>query len=252
MIKRVKDYVAFSKLNKEYRDIKKFCDNYLNTTYTINKDYSVDVHGNAYLRNAGLTKIPVKFNKIDGKFDCSLNELTSLKNCPNIVNGDFDFEENQITSLEYFPTHIQGKVNGSHNQITDISKIQNMNIKSLDLERNYLTNISPEQYKYTRTNRCPIDRFLGILSTPHLLDIRVFDVTKKQELCERVEEFEVIKNGNEIDMISLNSLFDYYDKKFLKDFIIEKIQLIKYSDTTVYRIDIDHKSNDPAYIIINQ
>lgn len=36
----------------------------------------------------------------------------------------------------------------------------------------------------------------------------------KEDLLERLEEFEVIKD-NQIDMISLNNLYDFYNKKFI-------------------------------------
>lgn len=46
---------------------------------------------------------------------------------------------------------------------------------------------------------------------------KYFDITRK-ELEERFEEFEVVKN-NKIDMVSLNSLFDFYDKYFDEDLL---------------------------------
>jgi len=46
---------------------------------------------------------------------------------------------------------------------------------------------------------------------------KYFDI-KRKELEERFEEFEVVKN-NKIDMISLNSLFDFYDKYFDEELI---------------------------------
>lgn len=36
----------------------------------------------------------------------------------------------------------------------------------------------------------------------------------KEDLLDRLEEFEVIKD-NQIDMISLNNLYDFYNKKFI-------------------------------------
>ncbi len=39
------------------------------------------------LYNKRLTKLPLKFNKINGYFDCGYNKLTSLEGSPIEVNG---------------------------------------------------------------------------------------------------------------------------------------------------------------------
>ena len=53
--------------------------------------YVVNVSENVYLSRKGLTSIDVKFNKIEGDFDCSDNDLKSLEGCPEIVDGNFLF-----------------------------------------------------------------------------------------------------------------------------------------------------------------
>jgi len=248
MIKKVKDFLGFSEHNKEYKRIKKHCDLHYPDNYKINNDLSVDVYMSIFLENESLTEIPFKFNIVKGNFDCSHNELKNLKNCPNEIYGDFTFSVNNIDSLEYFPSVVTGNVNGFFNKITDISKLDNMNIKFVDMERNYLTNITVDQSKRTRTNRCPIDYLIGIIAGKHCLDIKIVgNVKNRLEIVERLDEFEVIKNGNEIDMISLNTLFDYYGKKFLKDYIIERISSIKLSDDPTHRPE----DNIQAYKIIN-
>ena len=73
---------------------------------TINTDGSLDVDGNVWLDELELTEIPLKFNKINGSFDCACNQLTNLKNCPNEVNGYFNCSYNQLTSLEGCPKEV--------------------------------------------------------------------------------------------------------------------------------------------------
>ena len=70
-------------------NIHKICRKYYIMNYTINLDGSVDVKGDVLLCDMYLKEIPLKFNKVSGHFDCSDNELTSLKNCPNKVNKYF-------------------------------------------------------------------------------------------------------------------------------------------------------------------
>ena len=86
----------------------------------INEDLTVDVRVNVQLSYKKLSKIPVKFNKIDGYFDLTHNDLTSLKGCPEIVKGEFDCDENQLTSLEYCPKEVGGTFRCDDNKITSL------------------------------------------------------------------------------------------------------------------------------------
>ncbi|MCW3498693.1 leucine-rich repeat domain-containing protein [Burkholderia cenocepacia] len=75
--------------------------------YTVNKDdMSVNVSISVDLSERGLKLIPIKFRFVDGDFDCSFNELKSLKNCPKKIAGSFNCSVNQITSLEFGPAEI--------------------------------------------------------------------------------------------------------------------------------------------------
>ncbi len=67
--------------------------------YTINPDHSIDVDGDVDISNKGLTKLPLKFGKVSGYFNCTNNKLTNLKGMSS-VGGNFDFSGNNITSLE--------------------------------------------------------------------------------------------------------------------------------------------------------
>ena len=55
-----------------------------------------------------LTKLPpiLKDITVNGWFDCSLNSLTSLENCPKIVIGNFYCSYNNLTSLEGAPQKV--------------------------------------------------------------------------------------------------------------------------------------------------
>jgi hypothetical protein len=66
-----------------------FCEKYLKN-YTINLDDTIDVNGSVHLwkKLGKMEKLPVKFEKVSGDFDCEWNKLTTLENCPNYVGGD--------------------------------------------------------------------------------------------------------------------------------------------------------------------
>jgi hypothetical protein len=69
-----------------------FCQNYLkNVDYTINHDDTIDVDDNVFLffELGNMKKLPVKFGKVSGFFDCRMNNLTTLEYCPKYIGGNY-------------------------------------------------------------------------------------------------------------------------------------------------------------------
>jgi hypothetical protein len=59
------------------------------------------------LSNKDLTKLPKDLSKeVVGGFDCSYDQLTSLKGAPKKVNGFFNCNYNRLTTLEGGPKYI--------------------------------------------------------------------------------------------------------------------------------------------------
>ena len=50
-----------------------------------------------------------------GNFDCTSNQLTSLKGAPTSVGGDFYCFNNQLTSLKGAPTSVGGNFDYDNN-----------------------------------------------------------------------------------------------------------------------------------------
>ena len=78
-----------------------------------NSDGSYDVEGDVKLYDLKLTKIPIKFNKVNGTFDCSDNKLTSLEGAPKVVGGSFWCDNNtkQFTEEEVRAVcEVKGKI----------------------------------------------------------------------------------------------------------------------------------------------
>ncbi len=103
--------------NQEIIDI---CTEYGIENYTINPDGSIDVNGNVVLVTLGLTKLPLKFNRVSGYFNCTDNELTSLVGSPNYVGDSFYCYNNQLTSIEGSPEHVGGSFSCSFNKLTSL------------------------------------------------------------------------------------------------------------------------------------
>jgi hypothetical protein len=78
-----------------------FCEKYL-YNYSINPDDTIDVNGDVKLWNrlGDMKKLPVKFGKVSGSFDCSVNKLTTLEGCPNYIDGMFNCNMNKLTTLK--------------------------------------------------------------------------------------------------------------------------------------------------------
>lgn len=90
--------------NQEIKDI---CNYYRIYGYIINPDGSIDVDGDVKLTYEGLGRIPIKFNKVNGYFECSYNKLTNLENFPNEISGSVYLTGNNLKDLKGF-----GKVGG--------------------------------------------------------------------------------------------------------------------------------------------
>ena len=95
------------------------CEKYKITNYTINADGSIDVDGDVGLFDRGLTELPLTFNKVTGYFDCSWNNLTSLKGCPRWIGGYFSCINNRLPSLEFSPEYVGGHFYCLWNKLTD-------------------------------------------------------------------------------------------------------------------------------------
>ncbi len=100
--------MKYLKLFESFEDIDEICRKYNIENYTINPDGSIDVNEDVDLYNKGLTKLPLKFNKVNGDFNCSYNKLTSLEGSPIEVNGSFYCNNNKLTSFEFSPKIIRG------------------------------------------------------------------------------------------------------------------------------------------------
>ena len=109
--------MKYLKLFESFENINNICYEYSIENYTINNDGSIDVDEDVNLHNLGLEKLPIKFNKVNGYFDCSENELTSLSGSPFEVNGDFKCHTNELTSFKYAPKIIRGNFDCEWNNI---------------------------------------------------------------------------------------------------------------------------------------
>lgn len=155
---------------KKEKAIRKWLKKYGVTNYTLIEDkehgFVVDVNEDVSLHYKKLDEIQIQFNVVKGSFDCSFNQLKSLKGVPKIVEGDFNCRGNDLINLNFSPSEVGGdfsclqnslvslegaplkigkNFNCSHNQLRSIKFlpreiggdtliISNKNIRHLNLE----------------------------------------------------------------------------------------------------------------------
>ena len=100
-------------------EIDKLCIKYEIRNYTIN-DGLVDVNGSVYLGNYKLTKLPLRFGKVSGEFECPSNKLTNLDGCPSEVGESFYCYQNQLTTLKGGPDKVGESFQCAKNLLTSL------------------------------------------------------------------------------------------------------------------------------------
>jgi len=108
------------KLYESFEDINSICKKFFIINYTINKDGSIDVEGDVVIFNGLLTKLPLKFGKVSGDFNCSHNKLTTLEGSPHSVGGNFYCGANKLTTLKCCPQSVGGDFNCGYNKLTTL------------------------------------------------------------------------------------------------------------------------------------
>jgi len=119
-MKHIKLFESFNDFPNTKEEIDSICKKYNITNYTINPDMSIDVQGCVNLYNKGLSKLPLKFNKVSGDFDCKYNKLTTLEGGPKEVDGYFVCCGNELTTLEGAPEYVGGYFYCHNNQLTTL------------------------------------------------------------------------------------------------------------------------------------
>ena len=113
------NYKIFENIQTD-EEIHELCRKYRIENYTINEDKSIDVDGYVYLKDLGLTKLPLKFRHVKGNFNCRNNRLTTLEGAPETVGGYFDCSYSNLTTLEGVPETVSGHFSCSNNKLTTL------------------------------------------------------------------------------------------------------------------------------------
>jgi hypothetical protein len=113
-----------------------------------------------------LNKIPFKFGKVDGYFNCSENNLTSLKGAPQKVDGYFDCSYNNLTSLKGAPQKVGGYFDCCKNDLTYLEGAPQKVGGSFYCSHNNLTSLKGAPQKVGRDFDCNNNNLTSLEGAP--------------------------------------------------------------------------------------
>jgi len=208
------------------KDMEVLLNKYKIENYIINDNGSVDVNGNVLLSFNKLTKLPFKFNKIKGIFDCSNNQLISLEGAPQEVEGDFDCQGNQLINLIGASQKVEGNFSCSNNQLTSLKGAPQEVGGDFDCSFNFLYNLKGAPQKIEGNFDCQSNQFTSLVGAPEIL-IGEFLIIG--------EEWMYLKpslSKQEKEEVSLDDMTDEYgggdEVTNIKDYLYKNNRLIKF------------------------
>ena len=96
------------------------CNKYGIENWTLNSEGLVDVDGSVNLEDMNLIRLPIRFGKVSGTFDCPNNYLTTLEGAPKEVGVSFYCHNNYLTTLEGAPQEVGGNFYCHNNYLTTL------------------------------------------------------------------------------------------------------------------------------------
>lgn len=165
--------------------------------FHIYDNMSIDVFCDVDISQRGLTKIPFKFNLVEGDFDCNMNRLQTLTNSPSIVFGAFDCSYNKIytliggpksvkkgyycnnnnlDNLEGYPNSCDDIFDASSNQLISLFGVPDkITSKEFDVSRNRIKSLKSGPI-YTNDFNCSFNLLTTLVGSPKEVH-GVFDCT---------------------------------------------------------------------------
>ena len=168
MIKKYKEFIVES--NEDIHSIcKKFGIKNFNKQLTVNSDGSIDVDNVVDLRSKKLTKLPLKFGKVTGNFNCDSNKLTTLEGSPIEVGRDFSCQSNGLTTLNGSPRIVGSRFDCCDNKLETLEGCPDIIDGNFDCQSNKLTSLkgAPDKVRgnfYCNNNKLVSFKYLPIAS----------------------------------------------------------------------------------------
>lgn len=165
--------------------------------YKIGENNIIDVNQNVDISRKDIMRLPFKFGKINGDFNCSFNYLKDLRNSPDEVTGSFNCTGNILKNLEYGPKYVGneyicrfnnlinlngypeyvGKIfNCSFNHINNLKYLPNeLTVDEFNVSHNNLRFLS-DSPKIVKNFNCSYNNIITLIDGPFNVN-GVFDCT---------------------------------------------------------------------------
>ena len=191
--------------------------------------YTVNINGSLFISYKGLKSIDVKFNEIKGDFDCSGNQLKTLKGFPEIICGYFNCSNNQLISLKNCPKIIRNGFYCSHNELTSLEFSPEIVNGSFNCCENELISLEgcPEtitSYFYCNNNLLTIK---GLKYLPKELKKNYIKIDNNKELGElqNINNFQELK-GKVEEILKIKEEKENLLNFISQDFLIKNKKMI--------------------------
>lgn len=208
------------------------------TNYVIKEDLTVNVSGNVYIFGKSLTHIPIQFGIVRGDFDCSNNNLTSLKGSPHEVGAELDCSYNMLTNLEYGPTIVNGNLYCNNNKLTSLEGAPKEVGKTFNCNSNLLTTLKygPKEVgkDYFCTHNPSLQNLKGIPKEINgVLSLNKCNIISLKDLPEIIEDSLLLTHNK-------NLVIHYEDikNKFIREKIVIPYSLFSQYESCANKLDI--------------
>ncbi|WP_419769496.1 MAG: hypothetical protein ACNI3C_09125 [Candidatus Marinarcus sp.] len=164
---------------RNIKDIEDWLDKYSIDNYAVSENFQVTVYGSVNLKGKLKSKrLPIEFKLVDGYFDISDNELTSLEGCPPHVTKDFNCANNKLETLFGAPNKV-GDFNCSYNKLKDLSYAPKEVLGYFDCSNNELTSIKGSPRTVKDYFKCSNNHIGSLRGGPKYID-GYFDCSNNQ------------------------------------------------------------------------
>lgn len=216
-------------MNNFIRDknlIEQWLMSYAVRNYTIVEDgiygFVVNVDSDVDLFAKELSFLSVKFNCIEGNFNCSYNQLLSLAGCPEIVSGNFNCSWNKLTSLEHCPSSIGGSLFCEMNKLSSLIGCPDVVRGDMIANSNNLMNLSGAPSKVLGVFDLK-DNFIGSINVLPECEYNTIvlhnnPLTIKDLQARQLPEFERIYLGKyDDDYLTRKDVLVFLEKQLLSE-----------------------------------
>ena len=207
-MKHIKPYKIFESASPNFpttrEEVIKVCRRYKIKNYTINDDLSIDVDVDVSLISNGLEYLPLKFNYVDGNFNCSNNKLKTLEGSPQILDGSFLCFENELKSLEGSPSVVNGNFICYENELESLEGCPQILDGDFSCSDNKLKDLEhfPE-----------VNGIISMRGNPVDLLVHTFIKNADIFMIEDFTDYEIVRNR---DTVMLDRLETFIRDNYLK------------------------------------